>query len=130
METSFERFPFNDAGVIWWWERRRILFNAALLAVGTFSVLCMLIVASPATPFWRPVIEHPMILIGSLGYAFMANICYTGGWLMELRLRRVDPSMARRVGQLSFQWGLLLSCALTPLPIWYGLFLRVFHIET
>ncbi len=49
-------------------------------------------------------------------YGIMANVCFTGGWLAELVLRKIWLREADRFATLSFSLGLLFSVLLTLAP--------------
>jgi hypothetical protein len=49
-------------------------------------------------------------------YAVMANVCYTGGWVVELIVGKVWPEEGKSFGIISFAIGLVFSMLLTLLP--------------
>jgi hypothetical protein len=103
--------------VIGWWESRRIAFN---LIVGTAGILTSVIVGVVGLGssilirqrFWiaKSSAFCPVI------YGIMANICYTGGWMAELVVRRIWRHEADRFATLSFTTGLVFSVTLTLAP--------------
>jgi hypothetical protein len=106
--------------VIGWWESRRIPFN---LMVGTAGILTSIIVGVVGlgssilfgSDFGLP--NPPLFaLFGVVIYGIMANICYTGGWMAELVVRRIWPHEADRFATLSFFTGLAFSILLTLAP--------------
>jgi hypothetical protein len=105
---------------IGWWETRRIPFN---LIVGTGGILtCIIIgiVGLGSWIFWGSVIGMPnsplLALLGVVLYGFAANVCYTGGWLTELVIRKLWPREADRFATLTFSTGLIFSVVLTLAP--------------
>jgi hypothetical protein len=55
-------------------------------------------------------------IIGVVVYAMVANICYTGGWIAEIFIRKFWPREADRFATTSFFLGLLFSVFLTLIP--------------
>ena len=114
--------PLTNAwDVIGWWESRRVSFNLIVGSAGVFSCIVVGVVAmeprfcSTATLFGLP--DPPgFALVGILLYGIMANICFTGGWLSELFVRRLWPREAHRFATLSFSLGLIFSVLLTLTP--------------
>lgn len=106
--------------VIRWWELRRLLYNALLLVVGIAAIAGMEWLMSRAIPLGEDAVEPMILVLGVLAYALLANLCYTLGWVVELRNRKTDPVAARQRGQWMFRAGLLFSCALTSLPFWFA----------
>jgi|SRR5271163_1138244 len=49
-------------------------------------------------------------------YGIMANICFTGGWVLELLSRRIWGTRAEAFGEIAFTWGTLCSVILTLVP--------------
>jgi len=46
----------------------------------------------------------------------MANVCFTGGWILELLSRRLWGPRAEAFGEIAFTWGTLCSVLLTLTP--------------
>ena len=55
-------------------------------------------------------------IIAVVLYAFMANVCYTGGWIAEIFIRKLWPHEADRFATTSFFLGLVFSVFLTLIP--------------
>jgi hypothetical protein len=111
--------PLMTTGqVIRWWELRRLLYNAILLVVGVSAIAGMEWLMTKVIPLGEDAVEPMILVLGVLVYGFIANLCYTLGWVVELWGRKVDPSSARRRGQWMFRAGLLFSCVVTSLPFW------------
>ena len=100
--------------VIRWWERRRLVFNAAVGATGvvTIGVIAALSAIGPHTGGMD---GPPPIFI--LIYGVAANILYTGGWIAELLLRPIFGLSSGTVGATLFRYGFFFAAALTALPI-------------
>ncbi len=106
--------------MIGWWEVRRIPFN---LIVGTAGLLTCIVVGVVAlgsdllfhSEFGLP--NPPAFsLIGILLYGIGANICYTGGWIAELVVRRIWRTESDRFATLTFSLALVFSVLLTLTP--------------
>lgn len=106
--------------VIGWWESRRISFN---LIVGTAGLLTCIVVGVVGvgssilfgSDFGVP--DPPLFAVfGIVIYGIMANICYTGGSIAELAVRRIWPHEADRFATSSFSAGLAFSILLTLAP--------------
>jgi hypothetical protein len=82
--------------VIRWWKLRRLLYNAVLLAVGVAAIASMEWLMGRVIPQGEDAIEPMTLVFGVVVYGIMANLCYTLGWVIELRRRRADPVAARQ----------------------------------
>ncbi len=76
--------------------------------------------------------DSPFLAISAVVmYAVLANICYTGGWMCELVVRRLWPEQADRFASQSYSTGLIFSVLLTLAPgiiaASAGIFLLVRH---
>ncbi len=80
-------------GVIRWWELRRLPYNAILFAIGIASIFAMDFFAQKV----NSVGDAPELGTGLtiVLYGFMANVCYTFGWIAELVGRKKDEALAR-----------------------------------
>ncbi|MGB7309533.1 MAG: hypothetical protein WBC67_10765 [Candidatus Acidiferrales bacterium] len=113
--------PLTNAwDVIGWWESRRVSFNLIVGSAGVFSCIVVGVVAMGASILFDSDFGLPdppgFALVGILLYGIMANICFTGGWLSELFVRRLWPREAHRFATLSFSLGLIFSVLLTLTP--------------
>jgi type III secretory pathway component EscT len=109
--------PWN---VLVWWEARRLPFN---LIVGAYAGVCFAVFAWAITTsghFQRgeDVVE-PILLIAA---PFAINALYTLGWLLELSVQCVAPSLSTRFGPTLLKVGLVLGLFLITLPagLWAG----------
>jgi hypothetical protein len=111
-------YPLPDlrrtpGSIIAWWERRRLRYNAVVGASGLVTLATInLIGALPPEP--RAIF---LPLPGIVVYAVMANLCYSGGWGVELLVRRLWGDEVRPVGPVLFRQGLIFSVGLTLLPV-------------
>jgi hypothetical protein len=94
---SLHSWPKEDAAtltraeVVSWWEAHRLRFNLYVGAVGVLTWLLVLIAGSAAV---KPGVdfEEPLAMIfGPFVYAFMANVCYTLGWVVDTFAFRRAP---------------------------------------
>lgn len=106
--------------VIRWWELRRLLYNAVLLAIGVGTIAGYEWLMTKMIPLGEDAIEPMGLVLGVILYGIMANLCYTLGWVVELWGRKADPVAARRRGEWMFRAGLLFSSVLTSLPFWFA----------
>lgn len=106
--------------VIRWWELRRLLYNLTLLVVGVGAIAGMEGLMAKALPPGEDAVEPLGLILGVLAYGFLANVCYTLGWLVELWGRKTDLPAARRRGEKMFRVGLIFSCVLTSIPFWFA----------
>lgn len=113
-----EETAMTTTQVIIWWEIRRILFNLALLVIGVSSIAAMEVIMDRVIPKGEDAVEPLALLFGVVMYGLMANVCYTLGWIVELRMRKGDFASARQRGRRFFKLGLAGSCLLTTLPLW------------
>jgi len=56
-------------------------------------------------------------LIGIAVYGLLANLCYCGGWAIEMTLNRLWGEKVAPVGPVLFRQGLIFSVGLSLLPI-------------
>jgi hypothetical protein len=96
-----------------WWEARRPNFNILLFAVGVVTWILVLVAGSqavkPGVDFEEPII----MIVGPPIYAVLANICYSGGSIIDVVFYVGHPRL------WLFRAGLYFSLALTALPgIW------------
>jgi hypothetical protein len=113
--TAVQRFFFTPlyrahttSEVVMWWESRRALYNAAVGAAGTLSLITLALVAH---------MPAELMLYGTMVYGFMANVGYTLGPLLDVILRRALGDRADVIGPILFRYGFIFSIGLTLLPI-------------
>jgi len=100
-----------------WWEARRVPFNLIVGSAGIFTCVVIGVVAAASWAlFNRDLRPDPPLFAVVLLYGLFANICFTGGWITELFVRRVWPRKADRFATSSFSLGLLFSVLLTLSP--------------
>lgn len=116
--------------VICWWERRRLIYNAVLFAIGIISVACLVALSGGILVIAGDGLGSLGILGGIALYGLAANACYTLGWILELQEREDNPSQARVRAEKRYRVGLRFSAALTTAPLWFGILFRlVMHLR-
>jgi hypothetical protein len=121
---------------IGWWESRRVAFNLIVGSAGVLSSLIVGIVGLGShylfdSDFGVP--GSPLLTVFAVViYAIMANVCYTGGWVAELSIRKAWPEEADRFATLTFALGIVFAVLLTLSPAVlvgaFGLFGLVGHL--
>lgn len=110
----------RDREIIAWWEMRRIPFNLIVGSAGVVSSVIMLATGFVTERFAGEAIGIPnppgFALIAAIAYGAMANVCFTGGWILELISRRVWEKRTEAFGEIAFAWGTLCSIVLTLIP--------------
>lgn len=105
--------PGTRQEIIAWWESRRFRFNLYVGIVGAVTWLLVLVAGSaavkPGVDFEEPI----AMLIGPFIYGFLANICYTLGWLVDTISYQGTPRIRL------YKAGIIFSVAVTALPgVW------------
>ena len=114
-------YPITSAReAIGWWEARRIPFNLIVGSTGIISCIAVSIVGLGSYFLFDSDFGLPgspgLALFGILIYGILANLCFTGGWLAELIVRKIWPNEADRFSTLSLSLGLIFSILLTLAP--------------
>jgi len=80
--------------IIRWWELRRIPYNAILFAIGIASIFAMDFFAQGVNSAGdAPELETGLTIVL---HGFIANVCYTLGWIVELAGRKKMKSSPDR----------------------------------
>ena len=96
--------PQPTAGaIIRWWESRRLHYNVITLA---WAALWILVSYFGGNPMWS---ATPLTILTVLGIQFFANIWYTGGWIVDLIVKKVLHISWRGFGPWGFALGLVFS---------------------
>jgi hypothetical protein len=105
---------------IGWWETRRFAFNMIVGCAGLLSCIVAFVAAISAAVLFNSdygLPDPPAVgVVAVVLYAIMANVCYTGGWIAELIVRRAWPEEADRFATRSFSLGLTFSILLSLTP--------------
>lgn len=106
--------------IIKWWELRRIPYNVIVGTAGVITLIVTIAVAAIASekfgePLGLP--DPPIIAVFAvIGYGIGANACFTGGWLVEIIVRKIWHDQVGAFAQISFALGLVFSVLLTLAP--------------
>lgn len=107
-------------GIIGWWEIRRLLYNGIVGAVGLATGVILLMTALYAErtlgePIGLP--DPPLFaVVGAVLYGVLANVCYTGGWIVETMAVRMFRWDTAAWGPRIWVWGTTFSVVLTLMP--------------
>jgi hypothetical protein len=103
----------STLSLLGWWESRRGFYNLAVGGTGLVVLLVIRLITliPPGMPM-GPGLIRPVI-----AYGFMANVCYTFGWVAESVAQRIWGDKVRPLGPVLFRQGLAFSVGLTMLPI-------------
>lgn len=102
--------------VIGWWEMRRIPYNLLLGIAGVVSVAVSFLAAAVIVPVVGDPRPDPPLFLLVAAFGVVANVLYSGGWMMELVWRRLWPAGSARLAVQTFGLGLLLSVMVALLP--------------
>lgn len=106
--------PRSVAGIVNWWEARRLRYNLIVGAAGLFSI-AVWTVLSWLPPRWPD--DHFIPLGIVVVYGIMANVCYSLGACAEILLQKVWGWKLLPTGPVLFRMGLTFSIGLTLLPV-------------
>ena len=115
--------PRTAWSVVSWWEVRRIPYNliVGVIAAASFGVFIVSISSSGHLQPGEDAVE-PLALIAA---PLLANVLFTGGWILELLARLLAPARSEHFGPQLFILGLGASVAVVVLP---GLFWGTYRI--
>jgi hypothetical protein len=103
----------STASIFKWWESRRLTFNVIVGGTGLVTIAAMkLIAALPPLSM-----SMPIFWPGIVAYGFLANVCYSLGFVTEATMQRAWHDQTPRVGPAMFRQGLVFSVGLTLFPI-------------
>ena len=120
----------HPAHVVAWWELRRLPYNMIVGATGVLSLSVFYAVAfgcarSGGVPLGMP--EPPLlVIIAAVAYWIVANVFYTGGWILELLVARVWRVSTPVFGPIAFTLGTAMSVVVTLVPAGLVILLAVF----
>ena len=105
---------------IGWWEARRVAFNLVVGSAGLLSSLVVGVVGFGSYFLFDSEFGFPgeplFAVMAVLIYAILANVCYTGGWIAELAIRKAWPAQADRFATLTLATGIVFSTLLSLAP--------------
>ena len=106
--------------IIGWWEARRVPFNLIVGATGVVTSAVMLLTAVISEYLTGEPIGMPdppvIVVVAAVLFVVGANVCYTGGWIGELLVRRAWPDESTTFGTLTFTLGLVFAVVVTLTP--------------
>jgi len=110
---SEQGLAISRRDIIAWWEARRFRFNLYVGVIGVATWFLVLIAGSaavkPGVDFEEPV----AMFIGPFIYGFLANVCYTFGWVVDTASYHGTPRTRL------YKAGIIFSVVLTALPgVW------------
>jgi hypothetical protein len=120
--------PLNElAQIRQWWEARRWYFNKVVGCVGIFSCILMIscgIISEPLVGVPIGIPDPPMVVpLAIIVYGIGANVCFTGGWILECLLRSGMSVDTTAFAVWAFRAGMKFSVILTLIPAilsWVG----------
>jgi len=101
---------------ILWWEKRRLQFNAIVLAVAALSFAVIEGVGSQLVQPGEDVVEPLAVIAGGALFIIGANLCYTLGWITELMWSGGDTSRTADIRQKVYRRGLVFSVLVAAAP--------------
>lgn len=110
----------HPAHIVAWWELRRLPYNLIVGATGCLSLAVFFGVAftceqSSGVPLGMP--EPPLlVLLAAVAYGIVANIFYTGGWVLELLVAKVWHVSTPVFGPIAFTLGTAVFVVVTLVP--------------
>ena len=115
-EPTLVRSPLN---IVQWWESRRLSYNliVGITGLGTLvyvNGLELLLGNGMLIP--RPGPDGPQQVMAIVAYGVLANLCYTGGWIIENVAERWLKRPVYGLGPALFRHGLVFSIGLTLIP--------------
>ena len=111
---------------IWWWEKRRPIYNLLVLTAGVLSIGGA-VAGSEITDSSCGIPDPPIFAcFAILAYGIAANALYTIGWLSELLLRN-NLKEPNRYAKTTFVAGVVFSVVVTLIP---GLLLLLLCVLT
>lgn len=115
--------PQTAGGIIKWWEVRRLYFNAILLAT-IFSAAA--VSAATNNHGFKVGLSGPgeIIVVSIFLFLIPANIWYTGGWIVDLLIKKALRLTAPGFAPVALGAGIVFSLAFMVLI--YGAFFGVF----
>lgn len=127
-----ERPPERAWDVIVWWESRRIPYNLIVGATGIASAMVILLTGFVTEHVGGEAIfvaGSPLFeILAVILYGIAANLCFTGGWILELLSRRLWGTRAEAFGEIAFTWGTLCSVLVTLVPAGLAVVIGAYRI--
>jgi hypothetical protein len=99
----------SSGAIIWWWEARRLYYN--LILVTWVLMLAFLASARPGR-FDNSLWNLNVLFVFVLFFVFPANVLYTGGWIVDLIVKKVLGLPARGFEPWALGAGIVFTLAL------------------
>ncbi len=104
--------PRRVAGIVRWWEGRRLVYNVVVGIAGSVSLGAVaLISALPPQGHSMRFSWLPIVVVGLL-----ANVCYLLGPIVEVAIEKLSRGQVRPTGPALYRMGLTFSTGLVLLP--------------
>jgi hypothetical protein len=107
-------------------------YNIVVGCVGVVTSVLMISCGLISEPLVGEAIGIPdppvLVPLGIIAYGIAANVCYTGGWVVELMLARRGAMRTSEFGTRAFRLGVIFSVGLTLFPAvftWAGFLLTL-----
>ena len=118
--------PMTGWAIVRWWEYRRLLYNGVMLILGLLVVAAISLISGLSK---QNLVGLPVfVLLDIFVYAFCANVCYTGGWILDLAWKEPDANAAARRRRGVFIAGTIFSCLITTVPVLLAIAAVVLHL--
>jgi hypothetical protein len=104
--------PRSVAGIVGWWERRRLAYNAMVGAAGMVSLTAVALMMMVLGEGLELSILAPAAVFG-----VMANVCYLLGPALEIGIHRLWGPKVLPVGPMLYRAGLTFSVGLALFPM-------------
>jgi hypothetical protein len=92
--------------VIGWWERRRLYYNLIIIAWAAI-LICVLIAVGKERISWSAIAS--ILVVYLLLFQLPANIFYTGGWIVDLIVKKALRLPSARFGPFALGLGIAAS---------------------
>jgi hypothetical protein len=99
----------SGLAIIWWWEARRLYYNLILL---TWVLMLALLASARPGRFDSSLWNFNVLLVFVLFFVLPANVLYTGGWIVDLIVKKVLGLPARGFEPWALGAGIAFTLAL------------------
>lgn len=112
-----------------WWESHRLTYNLVVGGAGLVTLGIAAVVRALPGPLHHAFIPWPLVVV----YGALANVCYSGGWIVEAVLQKWLNRDTYGLGPALYRHGLVFSVGLTLFPgalitfAWLATLLGIVH---